>query len=295
MSELFVFGLGYSAQAYVARFGQGYQGVVATRRQVIDAPAINVAMLPFDGANSGSGEDQAIISAIGHATHLLVSAAPDATGDPVLRHFSETIASAHKLTSIIYLSTIGVYGDHQGAVIDESAELRPSSARNQQRILVEQQWMDLGRATGKAVHVLRLSGIYGPGRNQLVKIRQGTAQRVIREGQVFNRIHVEDIALSIDAAFRRPGIEQRVWNITDSAPCAPQIPIEFAAQLLRVEPPPAIAFEQANFSPMALSFWGENKRVSNRQMREELGVALNYPTFREGLEALASGADGGQA
>jgi len=296
MSELFVFGLGFSAQGYVRRYGAGYQRIAATRRQAPDnttdaTAASGVVMHAFDGAATTT-PDPAIAAALGRASHLLVSAPPDQAGDPVLRHFSDVIAGAAGLTHIVYLSTIGVYGDHQGAVIGEDAELRPGSARNRERVAVEQQWLELGRAAGKSVHVLRLSGIYGPGRNQLVKIREGVAHRLIRAGQVFNRIHVDDIAAAIDAAFRRPQTEQRVWNITDSEPCAPQLPIEYAAGLLGVAPPPAIPFEEAELTPMARSFWGENKRVSNRRMREELGVTLAYPSYREGLAALAAAGEG---
>lgn len=289
MSELFVFGLGYTAQGYVTRFGQTCGRVAATRRK---GGADACAIYAFDGSDADARLDPEIGKALERANHLLVSAQPDASGDPVLRHFGDAIARAPNLKTIVYLSTIGVYGDHQGALIDEDAELRPASTRNQQRVIVERAWLALGQAAGKSVHVLRLSGIYGPGRNQLLKLRQGVAHRVIREGQVFNRIHVDDIATAIDAAFQRPQTEQRVWNITDSEPCAPQTPVEYAAGLLGMEPPPAIPFEDANFSPMARSFWGENKRVSNRRMREELGVALGYPTYREGLASLAAAGEG---
>lgn len=291
MSELFVFGLGFSAQAYVRQYGGGYDRITATRRQAHTDTDSRVVTLAFDGSDA-SQPDPAIASALASTTRLLVSAAPDAHGDPVLRHFRNAIADAGALTSIVYLSTIGVYGDHKGALIDEEAELLPTSARNKERIGVEQAWLDLGRAAGKAVHVLRLSGIYGPGRNPLVKLRDGTAHRIIREGQVFNRIHVADIAAATQAAFDRPAIEQRIWNVTDSEPCAPQLPIEYAADLLGIAPPPALAFEDSNLSPMAQSFWGENKRVSNRRMREELGVTLAYPSYREGLAALAKAGEG---
>lgn len=296
MAELFVFGLGFSAQGYVRRHGAGYQRITATRRQLPEAlaggtAADGVVMHAFDGSAT-TPPDPTLAAAPGRASHLLVSAPPDQAGDPALRHFGDRIAGAAGLTHIVYLSTIGVYGDHQGAVIEEDAELRPGSARNRQRVAVEQAWLELGRASGKSVHVLRLSGIYGPGRNQLVKIRDGMAHRLIRAGQVFNRIHVDDIAAAIDAAFNRPQVEQRVWNVTDSEPCAPQLPIEYAAELLGVAPPPAIPFEEAELTPMARSFWGENKRVSNRRMREELGVTLAYPGYREGLAALAAAGEG---
>jgi len=296
MSELFVFGLGFSAQGYVRRCGAGYQRVTATRRQLREqatgpAAAGNVVMHAFDGSATAT-PDPAIAAALGRASHLLVSARPDQAGDPALRHFSGPIAGAAGLTHIVYLSTVGVYGDHQGALIEEGAELRPRDAHYRARVAVEQQWLELGRAAGKSVHVLRLAGIYGPGRNQLVKIREGVAHRLIRPGQVFNRIHVDDIAAAIDAAFHRAQVEQRIWNVTDSEPCAPQLPVEYAAELLGVAPPPAIPFEEAELTPMARSFWSGNKRVSNRRMREELGVTLAYPSYREGLAALAAAGEG---
>ncbi len=215
------------------------------------------------------------------ADALLVSAGPDAQGDPVLRRLEAEIAAAPRLKKIVYLSTIGVYGDHGGAWIDESAETRPTNERSRVRLVVEAQWRALGERTGKAVSVLRLSGIYGPGRNVLVKLREGTAKRLVKPGQVFNRIHVEDIARAIDACLlgeAPPGI----YNVTDDEPAPPQDVVLYGAILLGMAPPPEQDFVAAALTPMARSFYGENKRVSNMRMKRDLGVELAYPDLSRG-------------
>ena len=194
--------------------------------------------------------------------------------------------NAQRLCSIVYLSTIGVYGDRGGAWVDEATPPQPGAVRSRERLAAEQAWLDFGARQGIAVAVLRLAGIYGPGQNALVQIASGKARRIVKPGQVFNRIHVGDIAQAIDAALalRAPGI----FNVADDAPTPPADPIAFAAQLMGVEPPPEIPFEQAatTMSPMALSFWQECRRVKNDKLKRELGVSLRYPTYREGLRAL---------
>jgi nucleoside-diphosphate-sugar epimerase len=205
----------------------------------------------------------------------------------VLTHFESAITAAPDLQCIIYLSSIGVYGDANGTWIDEDAPTEPNSARNRARVIVEQEWITFGTRAGKKVTILRLAGIYGPGRNALVNLRGGKARRIVKSGQVFNRIHVEDIARAIEAAFaaNAPG---GIFNITDDEPAPPQDVIAYAAELLGVEPPTEIPFESADLAPMARSFYSSNKRVSNRRLKEQLRVRLCYPTYREGLRALAA-------
>ncbi len=211
---------------------------------------------------------------------LLVSAPPGEKGDPVLGRYADAIAGS-RIGWIGYLSTIGVYGDQQGAWIDETTPGNPRSARSKVRLDAEEAWLALGSRTGKAVQIFRLSGIYGPGRNPIVKLREGRSQRIVKAGQVFNRIHVDDIATTLLASIDRPRAGA-IYNVTDDEPTAPQTVTEHAAALTGLPLPPEIDFETADLSPMARSFYGENKRVRNRLIREELGIALAYPTYREG-------------
>jgi len=229
----------------------------------------------------GSSVTQDIAGALTETTHLVISIAPG-EDDPVLAVARETIA-AHMpaLRWIGYLSTVGVYGDHKGAWVDEDAACGPSAQRSQQRLDAEQAWTALGASIGRPVAILRLSGIYGPGRNALVNLERGTARRIIKENQIFNRIHVDDIAgatLHL-AATGRGGI----FNVTDNEPSPPQDVIEYAASLMDVPPPPAIMFGDADLTPMAKSFYGENKRVSNARIRRE-GYDFRFPDYRTAFD-----------
>jgi nucleoside-diphosphate-sugar epimerase len=193
------------------------------------------------------------------------------------------VAAPH-LAWIGYLSTVGVYGDFHGEWVDESTKIRPVAERNVRRASVERSWIGLGSRSGKSVQVFRLSGIYGPGQNAVESLRHGTARRIIKPGQVFNRVHVDDIAGAIVAAIERPGIGPLI-NVTDDEPAPPQDVVCYAASLLGIDPPDAVAFDDAQLSPMGRSFYGENKRVSNRRLRKEFGYTLAFPTYREGMAA----------
>ena len=229
MANLFCFGLGYSATHYVARYGGRFlrvTGTVRTAEKAVSLPASRVAKAyVFDGT-TGSREIAAEVRA---AQAVLVSV-PPAEGDPVLRHFADAIASAPYLSSIVYLSTIGVYGDHDGGWVDETTPPAPSSERSRARLAAERAWSALGSRAEKAVAILRLAGIYGPGQNALVQVRRGTARRVIKPGQYFNRIHVTDIAQAIDAAITKSA--NGVFNVSDDRPTAPGAPLAYAATLL---------------------------------------------------------------
>lgn len=285
--SLFVFGLGYCAMHYVAtRAVSGrVSGTVRTadKAERINAAHAHINALVFDGP----AVDPTIRPRLQSATHFLVSIPPEASGDPVLAHFGEAIANARNLGHVVYLSTIGVYGDADGTWIDEDAPTQPNSVRNRARIIAEQQWLALGERAGRHITILRLAGIYGPDRNALVNLREGKARRIVKRGQVFNRIHVEDIARAIAAAFA-PDAASGVFNVTDDEPAPPQDVIAHAAKLLGMEPAPEIPFERADLTAMARSFYSSNKRVSNRRIKEQLGVALAYPTYREGLAGLAA-------
>jgi len=288
MPTLVCLGLGYSAQHFVETFGQKFERIIATMRGADRVAALNarprgnLEALSFDGT-SASPE---LRHAIGEADAALISIPQDESGDPVLRVCGDAFAQAPHLRSIVYLSTVGVYGGRHGDWVDETTPADPHSARSRDRRLAEQSWRDFGARRGIAVAILRLAGIYGPGRNALTQIARGTARRIVKPGQVFNRIHVADIAQAIDAAFARRA--SGIFNVADDEPTPAADPIAFAAQLMGVEPPPEIPFEEAapSMSPMALSFWQECRRVRNDKLKRELGVNLRYPTYREGLRAL---------
>jgi nucleoside-diphosphate-sugar epimerase len=288
MSTLICFGLGYSADHYLAAFGQKFDRITGTVRDAERAATLNadrtqrLTAIVFDGKVATAE----LRAAIGAADHALVSVPPDENGDPVLEACSDTLAQATPLRSIVYLSTVGVYGDRGGEWVDEETPAQPGSARSRERLAAEQAWQDLGARRGVAVAVLRLAGIYGPAQNALAQVARGNARRIVKPGQVFNRIHVGDIAQAIDAAFARQAFG--IFNVADDEPTPPGDPIAFAAQLMGVAPPPEIAFAEAaaSMSPMGLSFWQECRRVRNDKLKHGLGVALRYPTYREGLRAL---------
>lgn len=296
MTTLVCLGFGYSAQHYAALYGRRFDRIVGTTRREENAAALrsrrfgcNAAEIKvFDGTSASS----ILANAIADATTLLVSIAPDRDIDPALTHLRNAIAAAPQLKSIIYLSTIAVYGNHDGRWIDEKTPVTPALTRAASRIDAENAWQALAQAHDVPLTVIRIAGIYGPGANALETVKAGRARRILKPGQVFNRIHVADLAQIIDKAMdaaltRRAG---GIFNAADDEPSAPGDPILFAATLLGVAPPPEIAFEEAKktMSPLAVSFYGENKRVRNDRIKSVLGVSLRYPTYREGLRALAT-------
>jgi nucleoside-diphosphate-sugar epimerase len=280
--RLFCFGYGYSAEALVRKLSPRLASAAGTRTSLPDAaePAITLATYTGDGP---SPEVRRLLEC---ATHVLVSIPPDLEGDAVLRHFADDLAALPDLAWIGYLSTIGVYGDCKGAWVDETAQVRPASERSLRRAQAEQEWMTFGAETGHRVDIYRLAGIYGPGRSVIDNLRKGTARRVVKPGQVFNRIHVDDIARVLSAAIETQ-TEHRLFNVSDDEPTPPQDVVAYAAELLGVPVPPAIPFAEAGLTGLAASFWGETKRVRNGRIRGDLGVDLVYPTYREGLRALA--------
>jgi nucleoside-diphosphate-sugar epimerase len=285
--KIFCFGLGYSALHFLG----GQEGVEAsgTVRDADKAQALRrdgVEAFVFDGRRAES----AMAPRLAQAEALLVSIAPGG-GDPVLARFAGAIGAMRNLRAIIYLSTIGVYGDHGGAWVDEGSETAPRSERGQARLAAEGQWRALGASMDVPVHILRLAGIYGQGRNLLIKLREGDARRIAKPGQTFNRAHVEDIAQAIGLTLAAEG-KGGVWNVADEEPAPPQDVIAFAADLLGMPPPPEEPYETADMTPMARSFYADNRRVSIAKLKRELGFAPKYPTYREGLRALAAMGEG---
>jgi nucleoside-diphosphate-sugar epimerase len=284
--SILIFGAGYSAQAFARANAVGAR-IAGTTRSAEKFAALEragIAPLLFDGAATPE-----IKRALAEATHLVVSAAPGETGDPVLDAAREAIVrAAPNLRWIGYLSTVGVYGDHGGGWVDETSACRPVSDRSRWRAEAERQWLALGREIGRPVAVLRLSGIYGPGRNAFVNLENGTARRLVKPGQVFNRIHVADIA---GALWHLAGRAQGgVFNVTDDEPAPPQDVVAYAASLMGVEPPPEIAFETAALTPMARSFYGENKRVSNAAIKAA-GYRFRFPDYRAALDHMWASGD----
>jgi nucleoside-diphosphate-sugar epimerase len=295
MPSLFCFGLGYSARHHVAQWRGSYDRVAGTVREPGRAAQLQqdgfggkaVEAIAFDGTSAPD-----LTETLGAFDRVLVSVPPDRTGDPVLRHYGDALTRSTRLRSIVYLSTVGVYGDHGGDWVDETTVPTPVSERSRERLEAERAWAALAAQSGKSLAILRLSGIYGPGRNALIQVARGTARRIVKPGQVFNRVHVGDIADAIAAAFGRSA--DGVFNVTDDEPTPPGEPICFAAGLLGVAPPPEIAFAEAarTMSAMALSFYGESKRVRNLEMKRALALdPLRYPTYREGLRALFAAGD----
>lgn len=274
MNTLLSLGHGYSAAA-LARvlIPQGWRVIGTTRspgnRHAMQATGVEPLLWPSD-----------LGPALADATHILASAAPDANGDPFLHAAGAQIAAA-PAAWVGYLSTTGVYGDHKGAWVDETTPLTPSSTRGEQRVLAEAQWLH----TGLPMHIFRLAGIYGPGRGPFEKVRDGTARRLIKPGQVFSRIHVEDIAATLAASIARPA-PGMAYNVCDDDPAPPEDVLTHAAALLGLPAPPTMDFATADLPPMVRSFYSESKRVSNRRIRHDLGVQLRYPDYRTGLAAL---------
>ena len=233
----------------------------------------------------GSRPARGVADALRSATHVLISVPPDADGDPVIRHHGRDLEASASVKWIGYLSTIGVYGNHGGAWVDETTPANPTSQRSRWRLAAEDAWRALGARSGKRTQIFRLPGIYGPGRSAIERLRKGSAQRIVKPGQVFNRIHVDDIAGALAAAIAGRGAHH-IYNVADDEPAPPQDVIVYAARLLHMPAPPEIAFEEAKLSPMARSFYAENKRVGNKRLRGELGVDLKFPSYREGLQAI---------
>lgn len=279
MKTLLCLGYGYCARRFVALHGAAFGRRIGTSRD--GAPCIGMEMIRFDGMPS-----PALIDAVRSADIVLASAPPGDDGDPFLGPLGAALEQSGRKGALVYLSTIGVYGDSGGAWIDEEAPLRATTPRARRRIDAEAQWRATGRAAGRPAAILRLGGIYGPGRNALLDIAAGTARCIERDGQMFNRIHVDDIAAAILAVVAQ-GFDG-VVNVVDDEPSASCAPVRFAAELLGAPAPEAEPFERAatHMSAMAQSFWADNRRVRNARLHALIGGVLLYPTYREGLAAL---------
>lgn len=268
--HLLIFGLGYSGRAIArAAMAAGWQVSATTRGGTAAEPGIT--LLPFSKA----------APAIAAATHILTSAAPDETGDPVLARYHAAIKAA-PATWLGYLSTTGVYGDAGGGWVDETTPPNPGYPRTQRRVTAEHGWAGLE----KPLAIFRLAGIYGPGRSMLDDLRSGQGRHVLKPGHVFGRTHRDDIALAVLAAMHKNATG--IFNLSDDEPATPSDVVQEAARLLGIAPPAPIPYEQIaqTMSPMALSFWAENRMVAAEITKSSLGIAWRYPTYREGLAAI---------
>lgn len=287
--SVFIFGLGYSARVFaVQMLNAGWQ-VSGTTRSAEKAEVLRAAGIkPFmyNGAAS-----TAIEAELKKADAILVSIAPDPDGadisvpfggDPVLRNFADTLKTLPNKPWLGYLSTVGVYGNHDGAWVDETTKCRPVSKRSRARVAAETAWSELAKDADLRLGIFRLSGIYGPGRNPLEKVARGAGRRIDKPGQVFNRIHVDDISAALVSAVAKRA--DGLFNITDDEPAPPQDVVAYAANLLEVEVPPLIPFDEANLSPMGRSFYGENKKVSNAKSKDILAMTYSIPNYRAGMQ-----------
>ncbi len=282
--RLFCFGLGYSAARFAERLRAEGWAVAGTCRSAEKATALSARGIHTFRFDRGRPLDDAR-AALAGTTHMLSSVPPDEAGDAVLGHHGADIARLGSLGWVAYLSTTGVYGDRAGGIVDEDSPLEPTSARGRRRVEAEVGWLALWRERGLPVHIFRLAGIYGPGRSAIDQLRAGTARRVAKPGHVFSRIHVEDIAgaLCTSLARPRPGA---VYNLCDDNPAPGEEVVAYAATLLGVTSPPLIPLEAAQLSPLAESFYRDNKRVSNARVKRELGFRLKYSDYHAGLAAI---------
>lgn len=281
--KIFCFGFGYTAGFLATRLsaaGWKISGTTtsSTKKDFLKKSGIDACL--FD-------DNHTIIdpfSTFEDVTHILLSIPPDTEGDPVFDAHAEDFAAMKNLEWIGYLSTTAVYGDHDGNWIDETTPPSPSSRRGSLRLKAEHQWQQLHLSEGIPLHIFRLSGIYGPGRSAIDAVRSGTAHRIEKQGHVFNRIHISDIVEALIASMNKPN-PGSLYNLTDDLPSPSHEVIQFACNLLGLDPPPLIPFNQAEMAPIVRSFYKDNKRIRNDKIKSELGIELLYPDYRSGLQA----------
>lgn len=289
--HLFCFGLGYSCLRLVPLLqaeGWRVSGTTRSAEKKRKLEDFGVDAMWLFGGDTPIDADCDVFEGV---THLISSIPPGEKGDPALLHHKKALQRLGSLRWVAYLSTPAVYGDRAGAIVHEDDEPRPGSERGARRLAAEKAWVSTFAETETSVQIFRLSGIYGPGRSVVDKLQEGTARIIDKPGQVFNRIHVDDIGTVLRASMERPR-NGRIYNVADDEACESGAVIEHAAHLLEVEPPARVPFEEADLSPMARSFYAECKRLNTSRLKKELGVALKYPTYREGLEAIIAETNG---
>ena len=282
--RLLCFGMGYVAEHLSTELReQGWQVIGTCRTQekcsTLEAQGFEMHVFPSKRMTNINAN---MLSSI---THILISVPPDTNGDPVLRAIMEIVPTLSNLVWSCYLSTTGVYGDHDGEWVAENAKLSPSSDVGKRRILAEKQWLAMYTKHAVPVHIFRLAGIYGPGRNQLDRVRSGRAQRIIRKGLFLSRVHVDDITGLLRSSISRPD-PGAIYNVADDEPAPPQDVVNFACELLGVKPPLEVPYEELELSTAMARFYRDRKKVSNKQIKDKLGYEFRYKSYREGLRAL---------
>jgi nucleoside-diphosphate-sugar epimerase len=276
-NNLLIFGYGYTAKALASCLEQEKWNICGTSRLKTNDEYCDIIRYEYSE----------IKQALEQTTHILISIAPTEDGDVVLQEFKELIDRyAINIKWIGYLSSTGVYGNHDGSWVDENAQTNPKGKNGIRRLIAENQWLDFGKNNNIAINIFRLSGIYGPERNALIQVANQTARSIYKEGQVFSRIHVEDIAEIIKLAIANQSFSE-IYNLADDHPCSSIEVNEYASELLNVSPPAIIDFKDAQLSIMAQEFYNNNRRVSNKKIKDKLGVILKFPTYKEGLLELS--------
>lgn len=283
--KMFCFGYGYVAD-YLARAlrAQGGWEVAGTSRDLAKVEAMlehGVQAYAFNAEHALTDPSAALMD----VTHVLISTPPDDTGDPSCRLHGDDLVKLPNLRWVGYLSTTAVYGDRGGDWVDEGSDIHPTTRRGLRRLRAEEQWQELCFTAGLPLHIFRLAGIYGPGRSALDSVRAGTARRINKPGQAFSRVHIEDIVQVLRASIERPN-PGGIYNIADDYPAPSHEVIAVACELLDQATPPLLDYASADLAPITMSFYSDNKRVRNDRIKDELGVRLRYPTFREGLLAI---------
>ncbi len=291
---VFFFGMGYSSQASarairaIVDTNMKIFGTTRSRPRADELLRAGIRLHAFDGREPGVMLGADLV----RADKVIISIPPAKGADPVLAHHQKELGRAENLDWLCYFSTVGVYGNADGAWIDESAPCNPKNERSKQRIKVEELWRNYARERKLPLAIFRIAGIYGPGRSSLDKLRTGKAHRIIKSGQVFNRIHVDDIGRITALAMRSK--LSGTFNLSDDEPAPPQDVVAYSAEMADITPPQEVAFEDADLSDMARSFYSDNKRVSNAAIKKTLGIELLYPTYREGIKAIFAGEDSGE-
>lgn len=282
--KLFCFGYGYTcdylAHELMSRGGWTIGGTTrdVEKRAFLRSRGVKAHLFDYEHP---LGDPYFILEG---TTHLLISTPPDDRGDPTFNMHASDILRIPTLEWVGYLSTTGVYGDRDGGTVDEYSEIRPNSKRGSRRVRAEQEWLSLLQSNGVPVHIFRLAGIYGPGRSALDSVRAGVARRINKPGQVFNRIHVEDIVQVLIASMGKPN-PGAAYNLADDDPVPSWEVITYTCELLGITPPPILPYNEADMAPIARSFYNDNKRVLNNRIKEELGVTLKYPDYKRGIDA----------
>jgi hypothetical protein len=286
LGTLFCFGHGFSSRALARRLIPKGWEVSGTCRDINSKSILNNEgqLYKYDGINI----NKEIYNAIDKSTHLLISIPPQVSKDPVLDRFSNKILNWKHLKWIGYISSTGVYGDAKGEWVDENSILKPATAINQRRVAIESAWLKLYKFNSLPIVIFRCVGIYGPGRNILISVKLGRSKRIVKPGLVFSRIHVDDLAQTLEASMLSP-MPGEIYNVSDDQPSSPSEVVEYACGLLNVTPPPLIPYEFAELSDMARGFYEANKRVSNKKIKVDLGICLEYPDYKVGLNALLKG------